>query len=97
MAGLVRPTFVASLYGREHLASISGAMSTFVTGSTAIAPVGAGVAYDLLGSYDPLFWGFVMLSASAAAVVLVVRESAGHSESEPSPTAHPIPASDRAG
>src|SRR3954452_13396895 len=35
VAGLVRPSVVASLYGRERFASISGAMSTFVMGSTA--------------------------------------------------------------
>ncbi|MCC6495807.1 MAG: hypothetical protein IT193_06065, partial [Propionibacteriaceae bacterium] len=77
VAGLVRPSFVASLYGREHVASISGAMSTFVTGSTAIAPIGADLGYDVFGAYDPLFWGFVFLSALAAGVVLLVREAAG--------------------
>jgi MFS family permease len=76
VAGLVRPSFVASLYGRERFASISGTMSTFVTGATAIAPIGAGAAYDLLGSYDPLFWSFVIFSALAAVVVLLVREAA---------------------
>jgi hypothetical protein len=81
VAGLVRPSFVASLYGRERFASISGAMSTFVTGSTAVAPIGAGVGYDLLGSYVPLFWGFVVLSALAVAVVLLVRESGPAPES----------------
>ncbi|MCC6176101.1 MAG: hypothetical protein IT305_12415 [Chloroflexi bacterium] len=55
VAGLVRPSFVASLYGREHVASIPGAMSTFVTGSTAISPIGADLGYDVFGAYDPLF------------------------------------------
>lgn len=76
VAGLIRPSFVASQYGRERFASISGAMSTFVTGSTAIAPIGAGVAYDLLGRYDPLFWAFALASSIAAGVVLLVRSEA---------------------
>jgi MFS family permease len=96
VAGLVRPSFVASLYGRERFASISGAMSTFVTGSTAVAPIGAGVAYDRLGSYDPLFWSFVLLSSAAAAVVLLVRESTPQTEPAPPRPEHPMRASDRA-
>jgi hypothetical protein len=40
---------------------------------TGIAPLGAGLAYDLLGSYDPLIWGFVVLSALAAGAALLVR------------------------
>ena len=44
--------------------------------------------FYLPGSYDPLFWGFAMLSASAAAVVLLVRESAGHPEAESRITWH---------
>ena len=39
------------------------------------------VGYDLLGSYVPLFWGFVALSALAVAVVLLVRESGPAPES----------------
>jgi Major Facilitator Superfamily len=81
---LLRPLFVADLYGRERFAGISGALAAFVTGATAIAPLGAGVAYDLLGSYDPLFWSFVLLSALAAGVVLLVRAD--------SPIVGPVPA-----
>jgi hypothetical protein len=82
VAGLVRPSFVASLYGCERFASISGEMSTFVTGSTAIAPIGAALRYDVLGSYVPLFWGFVLLSALASGVVLLVREARPAPESK---------------
>jgi len=76
---------VADLYGRERFASISGALAAFVTGATAIAPLGAGVAYDLLGSYDPLFWSFVLLSALAAGVVLLVRADSRIVETAPLP------------
>ncbi|MCC6176247.1 MAG: MFS transporter [Chloroflexi bacterium] len=70
---LLRPAFVADLYGRERYASIAGALAAVVTGATALAPVGAGAAHDLLGSYDPLFWGFVAISCIPAAGVLLVR------------------------
>jgi MFS family permease len=77
---LLRPLFVASLYGRDRFGSISGALAAFVTASTAIAPLGAGVAYDLMGSYDPLFWAFVLLSIVSAGVILLVRADAPESE-----------------
>lgn len=64
-------------------ASISGAMAAFVTAATAIAPIGAGAAYDVLGRYDPLFWGFVGVSAVAASVVLNVRADSPGSEAAP--------------
>ncbi len=70
---LIRPAFVASLYGRARYASIAGALAAFVMGATALAPISAGVAYDLLHSYDPLFWAFVVLSAVPAGAVLLAR------------------------
>jgi MFS family permease len=70
---LIRPAFVANLYGRARYASIAGALAAFVLGATALAPISAGVAYDLLHSYDPLFWAFVVLSAVAAGAVLLAR------------------------
>jgi len=86
VAGLVRPSFIASLYGRERFATIAGAMAAFVTGATAIAPIGAGVGHDMVASYEPLFWAFVLVSAVAAGVVLLVREP---TPAPPSATATP--------
>jgi sugar phosphate permease len=82
---LLRPLFVANLYGRERFASISGALAAFVTVATAIAPLGAGVAYELMGSYDPLFWSFVLLSALSVGVVLLVHAEAPSAEALPVP------------
>jgi cyanate permease len=70
---LIRPAFIANLYGRERYASIAGALAAFVLGATALAPISAGLAYDLLHSYDPLFWAFVVLSAVPAGAVLLAR------------------------
>jgi MFS family permease len=73
---LVRPSFVAEIYGRERYGTISGALAGFVMTATALAPIGAGVAYDLFGGYGPLLWTFSVLSALAAGVVLLVRVAA---------------------
>jgi len=89
---LVRPAFVADLYGRERYATIAGALAGFVASATALAPISGGVAYDLLGSYDPLFWSFVLLSAISAGVVLLVRQAAPVPEPLPSTA---IPAATR--
>jgi MFS family permease len=70
---LVRPSFVADIYGRERYGTIAGALAAFVMIATAIAPISAGVAYDFFGGYNPLFWSFVVLSAVASATVLLVR------------------------
>ena len=73
---LVRPSFVAEIYGRERYGTISGALAGFVMTATALAPIGAGSAYDLFGGYGPLLWTFSVLSALAAGVVLLVRVAA---------------------
>ena len=70
---LLRPAYVADLYGRERYASIAGALAAFVIVATALAPISAGAAYDLLGTYIPLFWGFVLLSVVPVGAVLLVR------------------------
>ncbi len=71
---LVRPSFVADIYGRERYGTIAGALAAFVMTATALAPISAGAAYDAFGGYDPLFWTLLVLSAVSAGVVLLVRE-----------------------
>jgi len=70
---LVRPAFVAELYGRAHYASIAGVLAFAATLAQAFAPVGAGVAFDALGRYEPILWGLVCVSAAAAAALLPAR------------------------
>ena len=73
---LLRPAYVADLYGRERYASIAGALAAFVIVATALAPISAGAAYDALGTYVPLLWAFVALSiVPVGAVLLVGRRS----------------------
>jgi MFS family permease len=68
-----RAALVADLYGASHYGEINGVLTLFVTGSRALAPVGAGALYDWLGSYDPMLWGLLLASAIATAAVLLVR------------------------
>ena len=82
---LVRPAFVADLYGRERYATIAGALAAFVLAATALAPISGGVAFDLFGSYVPLFWSLAGLSAVSAGVVLLVRPGQATPESLASP------------
>jgi MFS family permease len=74
---LVRPAFVADIYGRERYGAIAGALAAFVTVATAAAPLSGGAAYDLFGAYDPLLWTFAALSAVSAGLVLLVRAETG--------------------
>ncbi|MCC7367426.1 MAG: MFS transporter [Chloroflexi bacterium] len=70
---LLRPAVVVHLYGRERYATMAGALTAFVMGATALAPISAGVAYDVLHGYDLLLWSFVVLSALPVGAVLLAR------------------------
>jgi hypothetical protein len=67
---LMRATLVAERYGRTHYGAIGGALALFVSGAAALAPVGAGVAYQIVGGYDVVFAGLAGISALAAAAML---------------------------
>ena len=47
----------------------------------AAAPVGAGIAYDLSGSYEPVFWVLTIASTLAVIAVLPARGEAGELQS----------------
>jgi cyanate permease len=47
----------------------------------AAAPVGAGIAYDLSGSYEPVFWALAVISALAVVAILPARENPGELQS----------------
>jgi MFS family permease len=69
-ATLIRPTLVAHLYGRAQYASIAGVLQFLLSIAQAIAPVGAGVGYDALHSYEPILWTLMGLSALSVFAVL---------------------------
>jgi len=72
---LIRPTLLAHLYGRTQYASIAGVLQFSLSIAQAIAPVGAGAAYDRLHSYEPIFWGLTGLSTLAVLAVLPARRA----------------------
>jgi MFS family permease len=72
---LVRPALLADLYGRAQYASIAGVMQFAISLAQAAAPVGAGIAYDLSGSYEPVFWALAVISALAVVAILPARAS----------------------
>lgn len=76
---LVRPAFVANLYGPTHYASIAGVLAFSVTIAQAAASLGAGAAYDALGRYDPILWVLVLVSALASLCLLPARRAATQS------------------
>jgi MFS family permease len=70
---LVRPAFIAELYGRTHYASIAGVVAFAATLAQAVAPVGAGAAYDTVGGYGPILWTVIAISSLAALSLLPIR------------------------
>jgi MFS family permease len=70
-----RAALIADLYGPAHYGQINGVLALFVTGSRALAPVGAGAVHDWTDSYDPVLWGLMVASAIATAAVLLVRRN----------------------
>lgn len=67
---LMRATLIAERYGRTHYGAIGGTLAFFVSGAAALAPVGAGVAYQLASGYPPVFAGLAGISGLAALAML---------------------------
>ncbi|HZR43676.1 MAG TPA: MFS transporter [Ktedonobacteraceae bacterium] len=67
-----RAALIADYYGPENYASINSIIGLFFTGARAIAPFGAGIIYDLLGTYPPIFWLLTALSLLAVGAILLV-------------------------
>jgi len=74
LSTLARPALLAELYGRAEYGSIAGVLQFFISLAQAAAPVGAGVAYDLSGSYEPVFWALALISALAVVAILPARK-----------------------
>jgi MFS family permease len=70
---LIRPILVAHLYGRAQYASIAGVLQFLLSLAQALAPVGAGVAYDALHSYEPILWALTIISGLSVLAVVPAR------------------------
>jgi len=69
MSTLARASIVSDIFGRGHYASISGAIAVGANGARALAPIGASLIFQALGSYERLFG---VLAAALAVVSLIV-------------------------
>ena len=70
---LMRAGLTAELYGRAHYGAINGMLAFFLTGARALAPIGAGTAYVVLGAYEPLLWMMAATSLLGACAMAGVR------------------------
>jgi MFS family permease len=75
LSTLARPALLADLYGVARYASIAGVLQFTISLAQAAAPVGAGAAYDWLGSYEPILWTLTLVSALAVLALLPARPS----------------------
>ena len=66
-----RPALLAELYGRANYGAISGSMTASGVVARALAPLGIGAAYDLLGTYVPVWWALAALALLGGAAVVV--------------------------
>ena len=63
-------------FGRRHLGSIRSAGFSVGVAGSALGPVPFGLAYDLLGGYDPAIAALLVLPVAAAVVVLLATPPA---------------------
>lgn len=78
-----RAALVADHYGSTHYARINSILGLFITGARAIAPVGAGILYDVLGTYPPVFWLLAGASLLAAGAILPLRHDSERAGRQP--------------
>jgi MFS family permease len=73
---LMRAGLVAEFYGRRNFGAINGSLALMLNGARALAPIGAGIAYGLLGGYRPVFWGLAGISLLGASLMIGVSRTA---------------------
>lgn len=66
-----RAALIADRYGSSYYARISSVLGLFVTGARALAPVAAGLLYDHLKTYPPIFWLLLVISLLASGIILL--------------------------
>ncbi|MDP6667004.1 MAG: MFS transporter [Dehalococcoidia bacterium] len=84
---VVPPVAIANYFGRDSLGAIRGVTEPFVSGGQAIGAVGAGLIFDLTGSYARTFPVFTAAAGLAVILLLVTRHP------QKKPVAQPGPAS----
>ncbi len=72
---LMRAGLVAEFYGRRNFGAINGSLALILNGARALAPIGAGVAFAVLGGYRPVFWGLAAISLLGALMMVGVSRT----------------------
>ena len=70
---VVPPVAIAHYFGRSSLGAIRGATEPFVSGGQAIGAVGAGLIFDVTGSYTATFPVFTVAAGLAVVLLLTTR------------------------
>lgn len=79
-AGALLSPLVAELFGSENLGTIFGLASVAFAISGLAAPSLAGLAYDIIGSYTPVFWGAGCIGLLGVALIWGAGTMAGRTE-----------------
>jgi hypothetical protein len=72
---LMRPGLMAAFYGRRNFGAINGSLALILNGARALAPIGAGIAFGVLGGYRPVFWGLAAISLLGALMMVGVSRT----------------------
>jgi MFS family permease len=83
MSTLARASIVSDIFGRRHYGSISGAIALGANGARALAPIGASILFQGLGSYERLFGILAVALLLVSVMVLLTDTSLRLSEREP--------------
>lgn len=70
---LVRATIVARLYGVRNYGRISGVLALCATSAKALAPIAASLGYGLVGGYQGVLSGLVVVSVTAVVALYFVE------------------------
>jgi MFS family permease len=73
---VIPPVVIAKFFGRRSLGPIRGFTEPFVSGGQAVGGVGAGLIYDLRGSYAVAFPVFTGAAVLAAILIAACRRPA---------------------
>ncbi|MEM7532567.1 MAG: MFS transporter [Chloroflexota bacterium] len=68
---IVRSVIWAKYFGRQHLGSITGVVSTLNVAGSALGPMPFGIARDLMGNYQTVLIGFAVLPLIFAVATLL--------------------------
>ncbi len=82
---LMRPTLLATFYGRRNFGAINGALAFILNIAQGLAPVVTGLAFAAFGGYRTVFWGWGAVSLLAGTLIVGAgRTARGRGAGKPS-------------